>query len=138
MSKTSYKGAFVAASSLGKHTVLGLSAYHFRCFVPLDDDAAAQLDETDRLNGKALHQRGTANDVAKEVWRHATENELQPVLIDIPCSGDSWQWPSSGELRQWSKLGMLPPGKGGRKLTPHRMQTDWNIKNFGRCHRGDR
>eukprot|EP00435_Cladocopium_sp_Y103_P047666 s534_g14.t1 len=106
-------------------------AFHFRSFVPMNDEEVAALDEQDRINGQAYHQRGVVHDQIPQTWRWATEQELQPTL---PLTGQTdhlWEDPVTYELEEWATLGLLPPGKGGRAVT-QRQCREWELNNVCR------
>ena len=88
--------------------------YHFRRFQPMSVEETNRLDNLDKDNGLAMHQRQVAVDKPKRMWRKALDEEMQPRLEVIMQAGDFWKPPDNTELEQWATLGMLPPGKGGR------------------------
>lgn len=70
-------------------------------------------------------------DTAKKSWRWAEESELRPSLSTVAFDGDPFVEPSDDELNQWTALGLLPPGRGGRDRTC-RAETVWEIENVCR------
>eukprot|EP00438_Fugacium_kawagutii_P005570 Skav228716 [mRNA] locus=scaffold1830:70352:79014:- [translate_table: standard] len=101
-----------------------------RHFCPQAVEMAAALDEQDRDQQVAAHQRGLLRPVRAKVWRDATPAEMQPVL----CPRDAFETfdhsdPSAEEIVAWSAYGMLPPGRGGRPTTKrgHQQATVANV-----------
>lgn len=93
-----------------------------RRFLPLSLEDAAALDEQDRKNKTAQHQRGLRDPAHDKVWRWATAEELRLALPErqsIDTDGD--HSPTTAELSSWAAYGMLPPGRGGRALTVRRV-----------------
>ena len=66
--------------------------------------------------GHAAHQHGLKSDRSDRTWGWATDEELKPVLEELHVEENrNDKEPSQVEIQQWSKLGMLPPGKGGKE-----------------------
>ena len=105
--------------------------YHFRRFQPMSVEETNRLDNLDKDNGLAMHQRQVAVDKPKRMWRKASVEEMQPRLEVILQAGDFWKPPDNTELERWATLGMLPPGKGGRPTTI-RQQKQWKVRNVCR------
>ena len=89
-----------------------------RTFRPMSEHEACQLDEEDKRKGQALHQKGIKSVEVDCQWRQCTAEELTDALPrhDGADTFDT-SLPSDIELQQWSDLGMLPPGQGGRPRT---------------------
>eukprot|EP00435_Cladocopium_sp_Y103_P021048 s926_g5.t1 len=99
--------------------------FHFRKFSPMTVDQAANLDEKDRHAGTVLHRRGFQDAEHQQLWRWATEVEMQTQLhccVDGEVPHDD---PTEEELAVWKQYGLLPPGKGGREKT---------LRNQGELH----
>eukprot|EP00438_Fugacium_kawagutii_P005626 Skav235144 [mRNA] locus=scaffold1072:78768:88405:- [translate_table: standard] len=89
-----------------------------RQFEPMSLDQTRALDEQDRLAKQAHHQRGLRSAEEDKVWRLATLGELCPALCPKPqAPSDMTAEATPEELVEWSRYGLLPPGRGGRPLT---------------------
>ena len=55
------------------------------------------------------------------------EHGLALKLLEVQCEGE----PTQQELKDWAKLGMLPPGQGGRTRTKRQCKT-WAVHNVVR------
>ena len=105
--------------------------FHFRKFAPMAGAQAADMDESDRNEGRALHQMHVLHDQPKKSWRWASANELEPILQLRDFVGDVYADPTQDELQQWMSYGLLPPGRGGRDIT-QRASTQWEVANVCR------
>ena len=91
-----------------------------RSFQPMSPEATAMLDEADKEAGTAFHQRGLKSREVDLAWRHATEQEMMDGLALTQVSHQDM--PNDQEVEEWSKLGLLPAGQGGRPITKRKMQ----------------
>ena len=108
----------------------GCWIFHLRNYFPMSEEAAAELDERDRKLGVATHQKGLVEHSLDQGWRWCTDQEREHVLLlkEHPPVKDGA--PTEQELAEWSALGMLPPGQGGRQITS-RNATEWTVHNVG-------
>ena len=123
MAPVSHPDTSSATPPLGQHSMLDVP--YFRRFVAMTDEEVQRLDASDCASGCAMHHRDLVADAPRKSWRMDTQAELVPGLHVRPYDGDIWQTPDETELQQWSKLGMLPPGKA-------RVHLDWTIANVCR------
>ena len=100
-----------------------------RNYHPMTEEEAQCLDDLDREQGYALHQKGLRNHETDKKWRHCTADELMggldPIEHESPQRQDE---PTPEELQAWTKLGALPTGQGGRDKTKRAGKT-WRIFN---------
>ena len=112
-------------------TQSGCWQFHLRNYVPMTEEVTLQLDEQDRRLGVATHQKGLIDHSLDHGWLWCTEKEkehgLALKLLEVQCEGE----PTQQELKDWAKLGMLPPGQGGRTRTKRQCKT-WAVHNVGR------
>ena len=89
-----------------------------RCYKPMSEADAQSLDDADKRNGQALHQRGIKAPEIDRQWRPCTSEELKDAL-DRQDHQDGYDTsvPTEQELVLWREFGMLPPGQGGRDKT---------------------
>eukprot|EP00435_Cladocopium_sp_Y103_P006955 s3639_g2.t1 len=102
--------------------------FHFRTYQPMSVEQANELDRQDRANGTVLHNKSFQDVEKNQIWRWATDAEMEPHL---PCVNDgetSTAPPTQQEIEAWSILGMLPAGRGGRSKTV-RHQGDLHLYN---------
>ena len=87
---------------------------HLRQFQPLSTDEAQLLDNHDCATKQAHHQRGLRDEAQDRACRPCDISGLPtlPVLVS-----DQQGPPTIAELQQWSSIGLLPPGRGGRPRT---------------------
>eukprot|EP00435_Cladocopium_sp_Y103_P046691 s371_g13.t1 len=107
--------------------------WHMRRYYPLSLEETSALDEHDRKIGVAVHQKGLKSQQHDQIWRFCTDAELVDRLSVKECNEealDPFEDPSEEELQEWAKLGMLPPGQGGREVTV-RKQTDLQMHHVG-------
>jgi len=108
----------------------GCWQYHLRNFEPMTEEEALALDEKDCKAGVAVHQRGLIEHALDHTWRWCTEKEKEnglPLKSQVVrVDGE----PTEEEISEWSLLGMLPPGQGGRCQTK-RNPTQWSVHNVG-------
>ena len=96
-----------------------------RKYRPMNEDETLVLDEKDKIDKTAAHQRGVRTLEADRVWRNATDEEVNTFGLDILDIVDAEQGePTQEELKTWSKMGTLPPGKGGRPKTQRKQTED--------------
>lgn len=105
--------------------------YHIRCFEPIADTLMEQLDQKDRRDGTAFHQRGHIQNDIDKAWRWATDEEISSTLLQRKQESEPWRKPDDEEPKQWATYGMLPPGRGGRERT-ERAGKLWTLPNV--CH----
>ena len=105
--------------------------FHLRCFTPMSEEEADRLDAHDRLFGVAAHQKDLVDHGLDKAWRWCTLDEQRSVLCIQEGFVDTKADPTPEELASWRKLGMLPPGQGGRELTKRR-SSDFQIHNVGK------
>ena len=92
--------------------------WHMRAYEPMDDAQAFALDEQDKTAKVAHHQRGIKSLTQDFHCRPATDQELQVNALQPKEHGDPhWEDPTEQELQEWSAVGLLPPGQGGRQKT---------------------
>lgn len=85
---------------------------HMRKYVPLSSDDALVLDEKDRREGVAHHQRGLQENQCGRTWRQATAEEVRDAL---PLTGIELEGPPTAEeIATWQLIGLLPVAQGGR------------------------
>lgn len=108
----------------------GCWQYHLRNFKPMTEEEALILDEKDCKAGVAIHQKGLVEHALDHTWRWCTEQEKENGLPlktqEVRGDGE----PTEEEIKEWSLLGMLPPGQGGRCQTK-RSPTAWSVHNVG-------
>ena len=87
-------------------------AKQMRKYHPMSPDEASALDEKDRTEGLAHHQRGLPEYQHSQTWRQCTEQECCDVLQvkNHDVEGEILD----EEINQWMTYGMLPVGQGGR------------------------
>ena len=92
--------------------------WHMRAFEPMDDAQALELDEQDKT-AKVAHHQTTIKSLTQDFHcRPATDQELQSNVLQPKEHGDPhWEDPTEQELQEWSAVGLLPPGQGGRQKT---------------------
>ena len=105
--------------------------FHLRCFKPVSEEEADRLDANDRQIGVAAHQKDLVDHGLDKAWRWCTSDEMRSVLSIQEGFVDTKADPTPEELASWRKLGMLPPGQGGRELTKRRC-SDLQIHNVGK------
>ena len=99
-----------------------------RRFSPMTEQQAMFLDERDKEDKVAHHQRGIKARHLDRQWRMATEQELTLTNMQPKEAPDLDEHPpTEGELQEWIALGTLPTGRGGRPKT-QRAQSDGHIK----------
>eukprot|EP00438_Fugacium_kawagutii_P015107 Skav214598 [mRNA] locus=scaffold57:531067:532428:+ [translate_table: standard] len=88
-----------------------------RRYEPLSVEATQALDAQDRSLKQAHHQRGLRLQEDDKIWRPACEEELAGGLVarDNPVEAEGPA--TDSEMQEWSRLGLLPPGRGGRPST---------------------
>ena len=98
----------------------------FRSFAPITHDEANTLDQLDREQGLAFHQKGLKDRQHDLACCAATEEEIAKI---VPCNRDPDQEPPRlDELENWKSFGLLPPGRGGRQKTT-RQHKDFQVPN---------
>ena len=89
-----------------------------RAHMPLSEHVANELDQHDKENKQASHQRGLKSSQDDHQWRMCSDDGL---LNSLPWRNESECYdttcPTIDELTLWRTYGMLPPGKGGRSKT---------------------
>ena len=79
-----------------------------------------RLNDKDRTDGSAFHQRGLRKNHQDWACRPATSEELAGGLMRRSCELDGP--PTQEELEQWRQHGFLPPGRGGRDMTTRQVK----------------
>ena len=98
-------------------------AAHCRAYNPLSELEADGLDEQDRLHKQAHHQRGHRSLNVDKQWRWSTEAECRDVMTRRSSTSEfDLSVPLPEEVNQWSSLGTLPTGQGGRDKTVRKLQ----------------
>eukprot|EP00435_Cladocopium_sp_Y103_P060640 s338_g22.t1 len=90
--------------------------FHLRKYTPMSCERAREYDEADKAAGTVLHRKGFQDAQKHQMWRWATEEELQPAL-EVKAEEVSDADPTDEELQEWSQIGLLPAGKGGHDKT---------------------
>ena len=105
--------------------------WHCRRYIPMTNEETEAKDDEDRKKGVAMHQKGFADVEFDKMWRPCTEAE---IVDRLQCKDDAMECSdpvTDCEVQQWSRLGMLPPGRGGRTKTARR-PTDFHMFNVNR------
>ena len=96
---------------------------------PMTIESMEALDKRDRETGTAIHQKKFKDWHDEQACRPCTDDELQDQLpVKQPWHEVNDELPTEIELTEWRKLGMLPPGKGGREKTK-RGESQFSISN---------
>ena len=100
-----------------------------RHYKPMTEEETQTLDDLDREQGQALHQKGLRHHDKDRKWRHCTPDELEHGLEALnPDRIECHDNPTQDELQAWTSLGALPTGQGGREKT-RRDGKDWHLYN---------
>ena len=91
--------------------------WHCRKYVPMSTETAQELDLQDKNKGVAMHQKGFLDVGDEMLWRDCSADECRHVLEVRQEQEPDCSPPSQDELKEWAKIGLLPPGKGGRAIT---------------------
>ena len=94
-----------------------------RTFHPMSEDQARALDERDKQQQVAAHQRALRAFEKDKQWRPANPGELEVTILTRRHQTVALDQPITDQERdEWTQFGTLPTGQGGRPKTQRALQ----------------